>query len=314
MTDPSRRVRTGGQRRHTRSTRRQTATARQPAPAVLAPPPPTKEEDVRAAWPVARAFMQRAAGVVLADDQHYLLEARVRPLVRAAGHATVTSLVMAASVAPPGSPQYLDLVDALTTHETFFFRDAAFWRALEETILPSVLKELHGAPLTVWCAACSTGQEPHSVAMLLAERWPEVAAKATIIGTDIAEPTLARARLGVYTTLEVNRGLSAQRLVRHFDQVPGGLRLKEQVRRPVQLRRMNLLGPEEYPRAHLVLCRNVLIYFNDVDRTTVQRRLSAAASHYVGVGCTERIGAHLPISPGWFDARLLRTPAPARSP
>jgi len=263
---------------------------------------------------MARTFMQRAAGVVLADDQHYLLDARVRPLVRAGGHASLSALVHAAAAAAPGSPQYLDLVDALTTHETFFFRDAAFWRALEDVVLPRVIDELRGAPLRVWCAACSTGQEPYSVAMLLQERWPEVAASARIVGTDIAEPTLARARLGVYSTLEVNRGLSAARLVRHFEQVPGGLRLKEPIRRMVELRRMNLLGPEDYGRAHLVLCRNVLIYFNDADRGAVLRRLANAAESFLGIGCTERFGSHLPVSPGWFDARLLRSPAPARTP
>lgn len=264
-------------------------------------------EEVRLAWPLVRAFMQRWAGVVLAEDQSYLLESRLRPLLSSgSGPGALLEWVRQASCAAPGARAHRELIDALTTHETFFFRDTTFWHALEEQVFPQLARALVGRPLRIWSACCSTGQEPYSLAMLLLERFPDLAARTRIVATDIAEPTLERASEAVYSSLEVNRGLSAARLLRHFEQVPGGVRVKDTVRRLVEFRPLNLLGAAPYPRADLVLCRNVLIYFSEADRAAVHTRLIEAAEHYIGIGCAEQFGHARAVSPGWYEVRALR--------
>jgi chemotaxis protein methyltransferase CheR len=190
----------------------------------------------------------------------------------------------------------------MTTHETFFFRDAGFWRAFETIVLPRLLTRERSAPVRLWSAACSTGQEAYSVAMAFAEHGATALDALELVATDVAEPSLDRARDGVFTALEVSRGLGPERLARHFDPCEGGYRVKERLRRAVRWEAHNLLGASAYPsRQDVVLCRNVLIYFGDRDRAEVVRRLfdAAAPSAFIGVGSTEVIKGRA-IAPGWF--------------
>jgi chemotaxis protein methyltransferase CheR len=191
----------------------------------------------------------------------------------------------------------------MTTHETFFFRDAVFFEALDASIIPRVLAGLSGGrQLRIWCAACSTGQEPYSVAMLLAERHPALFERTQIVATDVSDLTIEQARAAVYSTLEVNRGLHATRLLRHFEQAPGGFRVAERLRCRITWRACNLLDPWCHEDTYdLVLCRNVLIYFSADDREKVVSRLYSVVRRdgCVGVGSTETIrGTRL--SPGWY--------------
>lgn len=252
---------------------------------------PTTPAAVNPLWTQVRTFMQRTCGVVLADEQSYLLDARLQPVARQHKFASIADYVSSACAAQCSSELARSLIDAMTTHETFFFRDASFWKALEEHVLPK-LKANSSGPLKIWSAACSHGQEAYSLAMLLEEKWPALAATTTILATDVATLAVERARAGVYSTLEVNRGIGAARLLRHFDQEGGGYRIKPKLRDRIQWGTYNLLGASPAPTAcDIVLCRNVLIYFNDADRKTVLSRLqgSAKAGGFIGLGATENI-------------------------
>ena len=253
-------------------------------------------------WALVQRFMVRACGVVMSDEQRYLLDVRLGPVARQHGFVSVRAFVDAACAERPGEPFARALVDAMTTHETFFFRDAAFWRSFAEVVVPRLLTRERTVPLRVWSAACSTGQEPYSVVMTFAERGPGALEALDLVASDVAEISLERARDGVFSALEVSRGLSAERLARHFDPHGGGYRIKERLRRSVRWEVQNLLAPSPYPaRQDVVLCRNVLIYFGDRDRAEVTRRLfeAAAPGAFVGVGTTEVIKGR-PVAPGWF--------------
>ncbi len=146
--------------------------------------------------------------------------------------------------------------------------------------------------------ACSYGQEVYSLAMLIAEKWPETFAKLDIVASDVSEGALARARAGVYTSLEVNRGLVAARLLRYFDKAEGGFRVKPNIAKVVSFSSHNLLEPLPSQRPFdIILCRNVLIYFGDADRRKVLAHLlKGLAPHgFVGLGAGELyLGAPLP--------------------
>ena len=221
-------------------------------------------DELDPSWTRVRGFMRERCGVVMEPEQIYLLEARLRPVARRHAFSSIADYVNAACA--PTAPRELSsaLIDAMTTHETFFFRDAAFFETLDTCIVPRVAASLGGTrTLRIWCAACSTGQEPYSVAMLLAERHPALFERTEIVATDVSELTLEQASAGVFSTLETNRGLHATRLVRHFEQTPGGFRVLERLRRRICWQACNLLEPWCHGDAyHIVLCRNVLIYFD----------------------------------------------------
>lgn len=263
------------------------------------------EED---SWGLVRAFTYKATGVVLEAQRDYLLGARVEPLARSHG-LTVKDFVRAATApAAPGS-MVTALVDAMTTHETSFFRDPTFWTVLENTLIPALLAR-GSRPLRVWSAACSTGQEAYSLAMMLAERWPTVLGTSYILGTDIAEPTVARAKQGAYTVTEVNRGMGAARLIIHFEPARDQFRVKPSIRTRVTWNTHNLLGPASYPGGFdLLLCRNVLIYFQEKDRQAVLDRLirSVAPGGFLGLGSTELMKGS-GVGGGWYpvDARAAK--------
>ncbi len=248
---------------------------------------------VDACWSAVQRFMLRTCGVVLGDDQVYLADSRLTPVAKLHGFVRVADFVTAACAALVTSPLATALIDAMTTHETLFFRDPPFWKCMEDVVLPKLVARVRaGATAKIWSAACSTGQEPYSIAILVAERFPELAPKLEIVATDVSEIAVTRAREGVYLALEVNRGLSAPRLIKHFEQGPGGFRVRDALRGRITWSVHNLLGSKPDPAGcDLVLCRNVLIYFGETDRTAVTRRLLQAATPggLVGVGSTETL-------------------------
>jgi chemotaxis protein methyltransferase CheR len=254
-------------------------------------------------WTTVRAFMARQCGVVLSEDQDYLLQARLGPVAKQFQMASIDELVEVACRAGNGVPQMTDaVIDAMTTHETSFFRDAGFWRGFEEQIMPALsARRTHGT-LRIWSAACSTGQEVYSLLMLIAERFPGWQDRIEVTATDVSAPTVAKAELGIFNTLEVNRGLVATRLLRFFEQVPGGFQAKPSLRSRVRFRVQNLLAADSYGFDYdIVLCRNVLIYFSDTGRAQVIRNLwsSVAPGGYLAVGTTERLEQRS-LAPGWY--------------
>jgi chemotaxis protein methyltransferase CheR len=199
------------------------------------------------------------------------------------------------------------LVDAMTTHETSFFRDGAFWRAFQALVLPKlgVLDPGATRPMRVWSAACSTGQEAYSLAMMLDENYPALAERTQIIATDVSEGVIEQAARGTYTVFEVNRGVSAPRLIKHFERDGGNFRIKEKHRRRVSWQTQNLItGWPPGEAFDVVLVRNVLIYFPDAARQVVLKKVRAGlrAQGFLGIGSTELV-AGTAVSPGWYPAR-----------
>lgn len=253
-------------------------------------------------WQTVRAFMRARCGVVFDDTQAYLLEARLEPVAREHGYPSVASFVWSATSNDAQPLVRASLIDAMTTHETRFFRDAPFWDTLAERLLDDVASRAEGG-LRVWCAACSTGQEPYTLLMVLHDRRPEFLSRTRIVATDVAVPTIRRAQAGVFALHEVNRGLDAAALRRHFDATDrGAFRVRPHLTTNVDWRVQNLVM-DEPPGGpfDVVLLRNVLIYFDEETRGRVLDRVCKALrpGGLLGVGSTELLPFER-LAPGWF--------------
>lgn len=213
-----------------------------------------------------RTLVRERSAIVLEAGKLYLVESRLTPLVRREGMTSLTELVSRLRRERFGG-LHRKVVEAMTTNETSFFRDLHPFEALKSTILPDLIAKRKAArTLHIWCAACSSGQEPYSIAMLLHDSFPELTGwTVRILATDLSSAVLERARRGAYSQMEVNRGLPATFLVKYFER--GGMewRVSEAVRRLVSFQEMNLVESwPALPPADVVFLRNVLIYF-DVD-------------------------------------------------
>jgi chemotaxis protein methyltransferase CheR len=200
---------------------------------------------------------------VLEPEKAYLVETRLTPLARKTGFGSLQALL--ASLRVDGNPRLRhQVVEAMTTHETSFFRDGHPFETLKARILPELLARRSSSQhVAIWCAACSSGQEPFSVAMLAREHFPTlVRGRLRIIATDLSEAILARAREGLYSQIEVNRGLPATELARYFDRQGLCWRIKPEIRRMVDFQQSNLAGAwPNLPLMDVIFMRNVLIYF-----------------------------------------------------
>jgi chemotaxis protein methyltransferase CheR len=208
-----------------------------------------------------RRLAAQDSALTLGANKAYLVEARLTPIAEREGCGSVTELV--ARLREGSTLLREDVVQSLTTNETSFFRDVHPFDALRDVMLPAAIAARGHA--AVWSAAASTGQEAYSVAMIAASSFPED--RVTILGTDLSRDVLARAATGEFTQLEVNRGLPAAMLVRHFERVGPRWRIRDDVRRRVEFRAMNLARPWPLlPPMDVVLLRNVLIYFDAAAR------------------------------------------------
>jgi chemotaxis protein methyltransferase CheR len=202
------------------------------------------------------------SGIVLDESKTYLLEARLLPVAREAGESTLDGLCKLVR-ATAGYRLRDKVVEALTTNETLFFRDIKPFESLEKFLIPELIKARAATRvLRFWCAACSTGQEPYSLAML----WQEMNIpgwRIEILATDLAETVLERARAGRFQQLEVNRGLPARYLVKYFQRDGMVWEIKPDIRNMIRWQKFNLKDSVAGIAAcDVVLCRNVLIYFD----------------------------------------------------
>jgi len=224
-----------------------------------------------------REMIHRESAIVLDLDKEYLVESRLAPIARREGLASVADLVQRLVSRPIASLQ-AQVVDAMTTNETSFYRDVHPWQTLRAQIIPDlVAARAKSRTLNIWCAACSSGQEPYSLAMLLLDEFPQLMAdwNINIVATDLSATMVDRCREGIFSQLEVNRGLTDAQLHRHFAKSGSGWQISDDVRRMVKVHAANLAVPSSIPRMggiDLVLLRNVLIYFDDVSK---ERILSA---------------------------------------
>jgi len=201
----------------------------------------------------------RQSGIVLDDDKHYLLESRLMPVARAAKLANLDELCARLRIGSDPALQQ-KVIEALTTNETLFFRDIAPFDALRQRLIPELLAK-RSPKITIWSAASSSGQEAYSIAMLLKELGTDRPVE--ILGTDLSEQILDRAREGKYVQFEVNRGLPAPYLVKYFRREGLDWQLKDEIRSMVKFRRFDLRQPMAgLGKFDIVFCRNVLIYFD----------------------------------------------------
>lgn len=213
-----------------------------------------------------RSLLHQRSAMALGAEKGYLVESRLLPLARREGLDSVAALVARLRAAPHNG-LHQQVVEAMTINETSFFRDALPFEALRQVVLPETIRRQAAQRcLRIWSAACSTGQEPYSIALLLREHFPQLAGwDVRLLATDLSGASLARARQGRYTQMEVNRGLSAALLVKHFHRAGLEWQLNDDVRRLVEFRPLNLIEAWPLPPAlDVVFLRNVLIYF-DVD-------------------------------------------------
>jgi chemotaxis protein methyltransferase CheR len=266
-------------------------------------------------------LMHERAAIVLEPGKEYLALSRLDPLVREQGCGTVSALIERLRLEAADSP-LLDLViDALTTNETTWFRDLEPFESLRRTVLPELI-ERRGPTrtLAIWSAGCSTGQEPFSIAMTVREHFPELASwNLTILGTDISPSVLERARRGRYGQLEVNRGLPAHLLVKHFTRAGMEWEIEESIRRMVRFQRRNLITDwQGLPPFDLILMRNVMIYFDVESKRDVLTHMHGqlATNGYLLLGSSEttfnlsedfqrqvdgRTAWYRPVQPGQTD-------------
>jgi chemotaxis protein methyltransferase CheR len=207
------------------------------------------------------------SGLVLGPEKAYLVRGRLESIARSEGLADVESLLARIRLAAP-EPLIRQCVDALATHESSFFRDGAPFETLKAQILPDLLlRRAATKTLRIWCAACSSGQEPYSLAIALQEIGVGMSGwRIDIMATDFSAPILAKGAAGVYSDFEVRRGLTPERLDRWFVKDGSNWRVNEKLRQMVTFRQHNLLqSPTALGTFDVILCRNVLIYF-DQDR------------------------------------------------
>jgi chemotaxis protein methyltransferase CheR len=269
------------------------------------------------------SLLKSRSGLVIGPDKLYLLETRLSGMMK---REHITDLnQLAERLRRPGSDTLArEVVEAMTTNESFFFRDDKPFQHFRAQALPRVLAARPpGSTVRIWSAASSSGQEAYSLAMILTECRSAIGNhKVEILGTDIAREQLSRARDALYTQFEVQRGLPVQMLMRYFKKEDAGWRLAEPVRTMAQFREFNLLGDlRSLGRFDIVFCRNVLIYF---DQETKKRVLEAIAAQmapdgmlYLGgaetvLGITSRF-APLPAERGVYGLTSATATAPARS-
>ncbi len=222
-------------------------------------------------------LLKRRSGLALGPGKEYLIESRLPAVAATHGHADLAALLRA--LRSGGSPQLVKHVcDAMTTNETMFFRDNKPFVAMEQEILPAAAARAReaGRPVRIWCAASSTGQEPYSIAMIVAQMERALAGtRVEILATDYSSAALQRAKAGIYNQFEIQRGLPVQLLMKYFTPVAEGYEAIADIRNRVTYQEINLLEP--FP-AHwsfdVIFCRNVLIYFDVATKRDVVDRMA----------------------------------------
>jgi chemotaxis protein methyltransferase CheR len=239
-----------------------------------------------------RKLLKERSGLMLSAEKQYLAESRLLPVARRHGLGTLGELIARLRAQP--SMLATEVVEAMTTNETFFFRDRIPFDHVRDTVLPALIAaRARERRIRIWCTAASTGQEPYSLAMTLAAMADRLTGfRVDILATDIAGDVLERANAGVYSQFEVQRGLPIQLLLKHFSQVGEMWQIAPALCAMVQFRPLNLLNDfTPLGTFDLVFCRNVLIYFDQETKTGVLNRLvrQMPADGYLVLGAAETV-------------------------
>nr|WP_249797333.1 MULTISPECIES: protein-glutamate O-methyltransferase CheR [unclassified Bradyrhizobium] len=239
-----------------------------------------------------RKFLKERSGLDLSADKQYLVESRLLPLARKASLSGIPDLVL--KIRNGDGRLATDVVEAMTTNETFFFRDKIPFDHLRETIIPGLVQARAARrSLRIWSAASSTGQEPYSIAMCLKEMGAALAGwRIEIVATDLSQEVLEKSKAGIYSQFEVQRGLPIQLLVKHFTQVGDVWQLNPDIRSMVQFRQLNLLQDFSHLGTFdVIFCRNVLIYFDQDTKAVIFERMAKgmAADGTLLLGAAESV-------------------------
>ncbi len=248
-------------------------------------------------------LLREKSGLALPRDKEYLLESRLGPVAKKHGCATIDDLCQAMRTAKKQAIEH-DVIEAMTTNESFFFRDAAVFQVFRTTLLPALVTARAASKrLRIWFAACSSGQEPYSVAMILEEEKAKLAGwTIDMVGTDISTEMVQRSRDGLYTHFEAQRGLPIQMLAKYFTKEEQGWRVKQPLRDKIKFQNFNLLDSfGALGTFDLIFCRNVLIYFALPTKRDIlermARQLSGDGALFLGgaetvIGVTEKFSPH----------------------
>ena len=238
------------------------------------------------------AWLNRQSGMLLSADKTYLLETRLQPVAAEHGYASTLALLEAVHSSSLRSTTAAAIIEAMTTNESLFFRDGKPFDALITTMLPAL--QARGAhEISIWSAACSSGQEAYSIAMRLSEH--PATTKGTRIAleaSDLSASMVARARSGVYSQLEVQRGLPITHLLKFFTQIePQRWQIKPELITMIRFFEHNLLSAPPAAPYHIIFCRYVLIYFDEATRAAILQKISAslAPGGYLVLGSSEAI-------------------------
>ena len=240
-----------------------------------------------------RNILKTRSGLVLGADKHYLVESRLLPVVRKAGLGDLATLVQKLKGAD-AEPLLVEVVEAMTTNETFFFRDRIPFDQFRESIMPALIAaRARERRIRIWCAAASTGQEPYTLAICLKEMGKMLSGwQVEIIATDISTDALEKAKTGIYSQFEVQRGLPIMMLVKYFTQVGELWQLTPELRGMVQFKPYNLLHDlSRLGVFDVVFCRNVLIYFDQPTKVDVLDRMArvTAPDGFLALGAAETV-------------------------
>jgi chemotaxis protein methyltransferase CheR len=240
-----------------------------------------------------RQLLKQRSGLVLSAEKQYLAESRLLPVARRLGLDTLTALVARLRAGAPAALA-AEVVDAMTTNETFFFRDKIPFEHLRDTMMPALIKRrAQSKRIRIWSTAASTGQEPYSIAMMLKGMAGNLAGyRVDILATDIADAVVERGKSGIYSQFEVQRGLPVQMLVQHFTQVGEQWQIARELRDVVQFRPLNLLNDfTPLGMFDVVFCRNVLIYFDQPTKNGVLERIARQMPDdgYLVLGAAETV-------------------------
>ncbi len=242
-------------------------------------------------------YLKEACGIVLGDNKQYLVQNRLHGLMKELGKDSLRALLDQAKREPNGKLTQ-KIVDAMTTNETLWFRDQYPFEALKRMILPELARQ-NLPRIKIWSAACSYGQEPYSIGMIMEEYRRDYRRhplnNVQILATDISPTVLKHAQDGIYDSLSMGRGLSSDRRAEFFREQDGKAQVVEQVRRMVSFREINLIKPYmNLGKFHVIFCRNVLIYFSNEQKQDILNRLADALepNGYLFLGGSESITRH----------------------
>lgn len=244
-----------------------------------------------------REFLAEESGIVLGDNKQYLVSSRLRSLLTELGLPSVGELL---GLLRSGRDTRLRqrIIDAMTTHETLWFRDQYPFEALKRMILPELARRKLPT-IRIWSAACASGQEPYSIGMICEEYRREYPkhqlGNVQILATDISPTILKFAREGVYESIALGRGLTADRRERFFDTVGDRAAVKPEIKQQVSFRELNLMHPfGALGRFHVIFCRNVMIYFSDELKADILNRLAGVLEPdgYLFLGGSEAISRY----------------------